>query len=93
MCARAPLEQVTMSTQQKPRVYLLGTGGTIATQEANRKDSTEYSAAGIRAPLDRVPEAEEYARVKAEQFINVARTSVEIGHWLALAKRINEVIS
>lgn len=86
-----------MSSNSKPTVYLLGTGGTISTQGPNRMDGTEYGAAGIRAPiqdmLDRIPEAADFARVKAEQFINVASTGVELDHWLGLAKRINQIFS
>ena len=86
-----------MSTDSKPIVYLLGTGGTIATQGANRMDGTEYGTAGIRAPiqemLDRIPEAADFARVKAEQFINVPSTGIELDHWLGLAKRINRIFS
>ena len=86
-----------MSSDSKPTVYLLGTGGTISTQGPDRMDGTEYGAAGIRVPiqemLDRIPEAADFARVKAEQFINVPSTGIELDHWLGLAKRINQIFS
>lgn len=84
-----------MSTDPKPVVYLLGTGGTIATLGTDRMDGTEYGTAGTRVSLqemlDAVPETACFARVKAEQFINVGSNQVEPEHWLGLARRINEI--
>ena len=84
-----------MTAHPRPIVYLLGTGGTIATLGTDRMDGTEYGASGTRVPLqemlDGVPETADFARVNAEQFINVGSNRVEPDHWLGLARRINEI--
>ena len=41
--------------------------------------------------MERIPETEKIARVKAEQFINVGSNRMELQHWLDLAGRINRV--
>ena len=85
-----------MSMSQKPVVYVIGTGGTIAGQGSHRLDFTEYGYTGgplltIQVMLERIPETEKIARVKAEQFINVGSNRMELQHWLDLAGRINRV--
>ena len=86
-----------MGTEQKPLIHVIGTGGSISLQGYGRSDYTEYSSSGnhltIHQMLERIPETGDIARIVAEQFINVGSTSVEVHHWLALAKRINELFS
>ena len=83
-----------MTYEQKPRVYLFGTGGTISFVGETRTDFANYSYRGqqltIQEMLARVPEANELAEVVAEQVINVGSTEVYPSHWLKLANRINE---
>ena len=84
-----------MTGQQKPRVYLLGTGGTISFVGNYRTDYINYSYDGkhltIQEMLDRVPEVGEFAEVLPEQLINVGSTDVGPEHWLQLANRINQI--
>nr|MBC8279441.1 asparaginase [Chloroflexota bacterium] len=58
-------------------------------------DYTNYSYLGkkftIEEMLDRVPEALEFAEVRAEQFLNLGSPDVTPDHWLQLAKRINQI--
>ena len=83
-----------MADQNKPRVYLFGTGGTISFVGENRTDFANYSYRGsqltIEEMLARVPEANELAEVVTEQVINVGSTEVYPNHWVTLASRINE---
>ena len=83
-----------MTYEKMPRVYLLGTGGTISFVSESRTDFSNYSYQGrqltIHEMLARVPEAESLAEVHPEQVINVGSTEVYPEHWLTLARRINE---
>ena len=84
-----------MTSESKPRVYLVGTGGSISFVGRTRTDYTNYSYDGkhltIDELLERVPETREFAEVRAEQFLNLGSTDVTPEHWLGLAKRINEI--
>ena len=84
-----------MTNESKPRVYLVGTGGSISFVGRTRTDYTNYSYDGkhltIDEMLERVPEVREFADVRAEQFLNLGSTDVTPEHWLGLAKRINQI--
>ena len=84
-----------MTSESKPRVYLVGTGGSISFVGRTRTDYTNYSYDGkhltIEEMLERVPETKEFAEVRAEQFVNLGSTDVTPAHWLGLAKRINQI--
>ena len=84
-----------MASQLKPRVYLLGTGGSISFVGDYRTDYINYSYGNqhlsIQEMLERVPEAQEIAEVLSEQLINVGSTDVGPQHWLQLAQRINQI--
>ena len=84
-----------MASQLKPRVYLIGTGGSISFVGDYRTDYINYSYANqhltIQELLDRVPEVQQFAEVLPEQLINVGSTEVGPQHWLQLARRINEI--
>ena len=83
-----------MAHENRRRVYLFGTGGTISFVGENRTDFANYSYQGHQLTIDemlaRVPEANELAEVVTEQIINVGSTEVYPSHWLTLANRINE---
>lgn len=63
-------------SQNLPLVYVLGTGGSISCIGESSTDFINYSYGdrhySIEEMLSRVPEAGDLARVKAEQFSNVA---------------------
>lgn len=85
-----------MSNSRKlPRVYLVGTGGSISCVGAGRTDFIDYSYGdrhyGIEEMLARVPEANGLAEVRAEQFMNAYGGEVGPEHWLSLARRINAI--
>ena len=84
-----------MTSESKPRVYLVGTGGSISFVGRTRTDYTNYSYDGkhltIEEMLARVPETKGFAEVRAEQFVNLGSTDVTPEHWLGLAKRINQI--
>ena len=84
-----------MTTDTKPRVYVIGTGGSISFVGSHRTDYINYSYANkhltIQELLDRVPEVNDFAEVRSEQYMNVGSTEVGPAHWLGLVKRINQV--
>ena len=84
-----------MASQLKPRVYLIGTGGSISFVGDYRTDYINYSYGNqhltIQEMLERVPEAQGFAQVLPEQLINVGSTDVGPQHWLQLAQRINQI--
>jgi L-asparaginase len=86
-----------MAIQPKPRVYVIGTGGSISFVGRERTDFTNYSYDNkhftIEELLDRVPEVNQIAEIRAEQFLNLGSTDVLPSHWLGLAKRINEIFT
>ena len=80
---------------QKPRVYVIGTGGSISFLGDYRTDYINYSYGGknltIQQMLERVPEINDFAETLPEQLINVGSTDVSPVHWLQLAQRINQI--
>jgi L-asparaginase len=84
-----------MSTDARPRVYVIGTGGSISMVGRHRTDYINYSYDGhhltIQELLARVPEVHRFAQVVAEQFLNVGSPEIGPEHWLALARRVNEI--
>jgi len=82
-------------TTGKPRVYVIGTGGSISCVGDSRLDLIHYNYADrhltIAEMVGRIPEAGEIAEVKTEQFLNVYGGDVAPSQWLALARRINHI--
>lgn len=78
-----------------PRVYLIGTGGTISFVAQSRTDYVDYTYntrnLTIEEMLARIPEAAALAEVRPEQLVNVASTDVGPEEWLALANRVNTI--
>lgn len=83
------------SATERPRVYVVGTGGSISCVGASRTDLIDYGFGdrhyGIEEMLARVPEATQVAEVRAEQFLNVYGGEVSPARWVELARRINAI--
>ncbi len=83
------------SAGERPRVYVIGTGGSISCVGASRTDLIDYGHGdrhyGIDEMLARVPEATQVAEVRAEQFLNVYGGEVSPARWVDLARRINAI--
>ena len=80
--------------QQKPTVYILATGGTIA--GAGTSDVTSAYKAGavsVDQMLSAVPEILDIADVKGEQVASIGSQDMNDGVWLTLAKRVNELLA
>jgi L-asparaginase len=80
---------------KRPRVYVIGTGGSISCIGESRTDLVDYNYAdkhlSIEEMLARIPEARERAEIRAEQFLNVYGGDVTPGQWLELARRIDSI--
>jgi len=78
-----------------PRVYVLGTGGSISCIGDSRTDLIDYNYADrhllIDEMVDRIPEISQFADVRAEQFLNVYGGDVSTSKWLELSRRINQI--
>jgi len=78
-----------------PKVLVVATGGTIAGVQQAPGTLGEYRAGALTAEeiIASVPELARHAQVETEQFSNVASTLITPQQWLALSRRINEVLA
>jgi L-asparaginase len=72
--------------ESMPRVLILTTGGTIA----SRTDAPLIDGPAL---VQAVPELLEYASIRVEEFSVIGSSRMTPAHWLALAKRIDEIYS
>lgn len=73
-----------------PHVVILGTGGTIAASATAATNTTDYALTqGIGAVVRAVPQMRSYARISAEQVVNLPSQEVDNAALLQLARRIN----
>ncbi len=80
--------------QQKPTVYILATGGTIA--GAGTSDvASAYTAGAVSVDrmLSAVPEILDLAEIKGEQVASIGSQDMNNQVWLTLAKRVNELLA
>lgn len=84
-----------MAANPLPRVYLIGTGGSISFIGDSRTDYINYNYHDrhltIAELLARIPETAQFAEVLPEQYLNVGSGSVAPSHWLELARRCNAI--
>lgn len=84
-----------MEGSNQPRVYVIGTGGSISCIGRSRIDYLNYSDddkhLSVEEMLARIPEVDSFAEVRAEQFSNVFGGGLLPQHWLSLARRINQI--
>ena len=77
----------------RPRVHILGTGGSISGIGPHRLDYTLYPEAGkkltVQQMLERIPEARELAELTGEDVLQVGSPSIGPKEWLQLAERIH----
>ena len=79
----------------KRRVYVIGTGGSISCVGDSRLDLLNYNYADRHLTIDemvaRIPEAHEFADIRAEQFLNSYGGDIAPPQWLDLARRIEQI--
>jgi L-asparaginase len=69
----------------RPYVRLVATGGTIANRPGSRLTAEEL--------VQSVPDLDRHVRVDVEQFSNVPSSQLSLDQWLALARRLNAILS
>jgi L-asparaginase len=90
--AAEPLSEV--ETAPPPIVLVMATGGTIAGVQDDPNDPDKYRAGSLTADqiLASVPGITRHARIETEQFSNVASALITPTQWLALSRRIEQVL-
>lgn len=80
--------------QQKPRIIILATGGTIA-GEGKASDRAGYTAGKIPVSdlIGSIPSVNAVATISGEQISSVGSQDMSIDIWKKLATRINEIVS
>jgi L-asparaginase len=68
-----------------PKVRLIATGGTISNRAGGRLTADDL--------IKSMPGVNRYARAEAEQFSNVASSSLTVKQWIDLARRINSLFA
>lgn len=86
------------STPKKPKVAVIGTGGTISTRSnAGPLDLVNYMASGttlhVNDLIDAVPEVRAFAEIVPIKFKAVSSTSIAFDEWKALVHAIDEVVA
>jgi len=85
---------VTSAFAQKPNVYILATGGTIAgTGKSAVASGYTAGQVAIQTLIDAVPQMKDVANITGEQVVNIGSQDMNNEVWLTLAKRINELLA
>lgn len=81
----------------KPKVHILGTGGSISGIGPHRLDYTLYPDSGkkltVAELLARMPEARELAELSGEDVLQVGSPSIGPEQWLQLAERVHSLFN
>jgi L-asparaginase len=86
---------LTLSTaaQAKPRIKVLGTGGTIAGSQTSGSEVAYKSGIfSVDDLIKAVPSLKDLADLTGEQVANIPSQTMNHDVWLKLAKRVNEVL-
>ena len=76
----------TASAQEKlPRVKVIATGGTIANTPSGRLHAGEV--------VEAIPQLKSVARLDVEELMRVGSSAITVANWLALSKRINQILA
>jgi len=81
--------------RRRPKVVILGTGGTIAGAGASATNVTGYrpSVIGVDELVKAVPKLGEVAELESQQLFQVASYLLETGHWLKMARAVSDVLA
>ncbi len=88
----APLVELTLprGVEKLPKVYFIGTGGTIASR-IDYKTGAVYPFFSAEEIYSMVPELEEIAYIRAETLFSIFSEDMTPRHWQKLAERVAEV--
>ncbi|GLK80202.1 asparaginase [Methylopila turkensis] len=90
--AGAPAPQAQAAA--KPRIVVIGTGGTIAGAGASSVNTGDYDSAKVAVDkiIAAVPEMSQVADVRGEQIFQIGSESFNDERLLKLAKRVSELV-
>jgi L-asparaginase len=93
-CLLISIIAVNLFGQEKPLVYILATGGTIAGIGASETSSGYTSGVvSVDKIIQSAPEILQLAQIKGEQVINIPSQDMSEVEWLIIAKRVNQLLS
>jgi L-asparaginase len=78
------ISSLLMQGQNKPKVIIITTGGTIASR-------VEAPMVGGHHLVQAVPQLLNYAEIEVIEFSQIGSSKITPDHWLRLAKKINEL--
>ncbi len=80
---------------KKPKIQILASGGTIAGLADSKLDFLGYTAGAARVEevLAALPEINDLADLRVENFCQVASENADPALWLTLARRAHEILS
>jgi L-asparaginase len=73
-----------LAQEKLPLVKVVATGGTIANTPSGRLHAGEVAEA--------IPQLKKIARLEVEELMRVGSSAITVANWLALARRINEIL-
>jgi L-asparaginases, type II len=78
-----------------PLVWVIATGGTIASTGTSATDLSNYRIGALSGDeiVRSVPQIGQVANVKVEQIVNVASYDLSLDDWLTLANRIDDIFA
>jgi len=80
------------AAQDKPRIVVLATGGTIAgAAQSDVQAGYKSGQVGVEQLLAAVPQAKDVAALRGEQISNIGSQDMNDEVWLKLARRVNEL--
>lgn len=94
LCSAPAIAQQARN-ENLPTVWVLSTGGTIASRGSSSTSLTEYKVGALLGEelVKGVPEIRQYANVNVEQIVNVASPDITLDNWITLARRINRIFA
>ncbi len=77
----------------KPKIAVIGTGGTIVSSGANATQMTGYSItdADIHSIVSALPELNDIAEIATFSVFNIGSSNIKLSNWLELVRLINEL--
>ena len=95
-CLALPLVHAQApSSQDRPVVWVLATGGTISGGGSSATSLTEYRAGALSGAelVAALPALADHADVRVEQVANIGSPNITFDIWLALANRIDALFT
>ena len=83
-----------LMAQQKPLIYILATGGTIAGEGASETSSGYHAGVeSVDQIIKSAPEVLNLAQIKGEQVVNIPSQDMTEYDWLIIARRVHELLA